>query len=70
MKKRMSVIVLALLISMSMLSPVFATETITKTYKFNPKSKNDMSYNPSQEIKKGDKILPPLTILLYNFSDF
>lgn len=55
MKKRMSVIVLALLISMSMLSPVFATETITKTYKFNPESKNDMSYNPSQEIKKRDK---------------
>ena len=45
MLKKISSIAFAFIISLSLLSPAFAAETITKTYKFNPTSKEDLTYN-------------------------
>ncbi len=55
MFKKISTIAFAFIISLSLLSPAFAADTITKTYKFNPTSKEDLTYNAPKEIKEGDK---------------
>ena len=55
MKRKVLNLTLAFVISLSLLSPAFAAETITKTYKFNPTSKEDLTYNAPKEIKEGDK---------------
>lgn len=55
MLKKISTIAFAFIISLSLLSPAFAADTITKTYKFNPTSKEDLTYNAPKEIKEGDK---------------
>lgn len=55
MFKKISTIAFAFIISLSLLSPAFATDTITKTYKFDTNSKDNLSYNAPKEIKDGDK---------------
>lgn len=54
MKKKIIGLTLAFVISLSLLSPALASETITKTYKFNPTSKEDLTYNAPKEITEGD----------------
>lgn len=55
MFKKISTIAFAFIISLSLLSPAFAADTITKTYKFDTNSKDNLSYNAPKEIKDGDK---------------
>lgn len=55
MFKKISTIAFAFIISLSLLSPAFAADTITKTYKFDTNSKDNLSYNAPNEIKDGDK---------------